>query len=130
MRFMATKTSRRSGKYEPLQAAPEERVALADESPRLKLGKGQTFFVKRQLLWLPQEDDTWEADFFPIPCSDGEHENVWMGMVLSHAHEYVLAQTTVEEPPSVNDLARLLAEAMRRPLAKLSHRPRTLYIRE
>lgn len=113
-----------------LSASHDQPVTVPGESSRLKLGKGQSFFVKRELRWLRQEDDTWEADFFPIPCSDGSHETVWMGMVLSHAHEYVLAQTAVEKPPSVNDLARLLAEAMRRPLVELAHRPRTLYLRE
>jgi hypothetical protein len=95
----------------------------------LKLGKGASFFVKTQLRRLRQEDDTWEADFFPIPCSDAEHDSVWWGIVLSHDHDNVLAQRTVEEPPTVNDLANLLAEAMRRPLVDFSHRPRILYLR-
>jgi hypothetical protein len=96
---------------------------------KLKLGKGASFFVKTQLRGLRQEDDTWEADFFPIPCSESEHGVVWWGMVLSHAHDNVLAQRTVEGPPTVNDLANLLGEAMRRPLADFSHRPRCLLLR-
>jgi hypothetical protein len=96
---------------------------------RLKLGKGASFFVKTQLRRLHQADDTWEADFFPIPCSDAEHDSVWWGIVLSHDHDNVLAQRTVEGPPTVNDLANLLAEAMRRPLVDFSHRPRILYLR-
>jgi hypothetical protein len=96
---------------------------------RLKLGKGASFFVKTRLRQLRQEDDTWEADFFPIPCSDSERGGVWWGIILSHSHENVLAQRTAEEPPTVNDLANLLAEAMRRPLAGFSHRPRCLYLR-
>jgi Domain of unknown function (DUF6930) len=96
---------------------------------RLRLGKGASFFVKARLRRLRQEDDTWEADFFPIPCSGPEHGGMWWGIVLGHSHENVLAQRTVEEPPTVNDLANLLAEAMRRPLAGFSHRPRTLYLR-
>ena len=35
----------------------------------------------------------------------------------------------IEEPPTVNDLANLLAEAMRRPLADYSHRPQCLFLR-
>jgi Plasmid pRiA4b ORF-3-like protein len=97
--------------------------------PLLKLGKGASFFVKSQLRRLRQEDDTWEADFFPIPCSDSEHDSVWWGIVLSQSHENVLAQQTVEDPPTINDLARLLAEAMRRPLVDFSSRPRCLYLR-
>jgi hypothetical protein len=96
---------------------------------RLKLGKGASFFVKSRLKCIPQEDDTWEADFFPIPCSDSEPNGVWWGLVLSHDHDKVLAQRMVKEPPTVNDLANLLAEAMRRPLVDFSHRPRILYLR-
>src|SRR5436305_9544996 len=82
---------------------------MPDQNDKLKLGKGAAF-VKSRLKYLPQEDDTWEADFFPIPCSGGRHDSVWMGLVLSHAHEYVLAQRMFDEPPTVNDLARLLAD--------------------
>jgi hypothetical protein len=95
---------------------------------RLKLGKGAAF-VKSQLRRLRQGDDTWEADFFPIPCAGDRGEGVWVGLVLSHSDEYLLAQRTVTEPPTVNDLARLLADAMRRPLAGPTHRPRRLYLR-
>jgi hypothetical protein len=98
------------------------------KNEKLKLGKGAAF-VKSRLKYLPQEEDTWEADFFPLPCSEGERECVWMGMVLSHAHEYVLTQRLFEEPPSVNDLARLLADAMQRPLSGRIHRPTALYLR-
>src|SRR4051812_45225255 len=96
---------------------------------KLRLGKGASFFVKTQLRRLSQQDETWDADFFPIPCFDTEHDSVWWGLVLSHAHDNVLAQRMVEESPTVNDLAGLLAEAMRRPLVDFSHRPRSLYLR-
>lgn len=102
---------------------------MARQEDRLKLGKGASFFVKTQLLRLHQDDETWEADFFPIPCSDSEYGSMWWGIVLCQSHENVLAQRTVEEPPTVNDLANLLAEAMRRPLVDFSHRPRSLYLR-
>lgn len=102
---------------------------MAEQTDKLKLGKGASFFVKTQLRRLRQEDDTWEADFFPIPCSDSEHDNVWWGLVLRHNHDKVLAQRMVEEPPTVNDLANMLAEAMRRPLTDFSHRPQQLLLR-
>jgi hypothetical protein len=95
---------------------------------KLKLGKGAAF-VKSRLKYLRQEDDTWEADFFPIPCSGGRHGSVWMGLVLNHAHEYVLAQRLFDEPPTVNDLARLLADAMQRPMSGTVHRPKSLCLR-
>lgn len=101
---------------------------MQEERKKLKLGKGVAF-VKTRLKYLPQGEDTWEADFFPIPCSDGRSECVWMGIVLSHAHNFVLAQRTFAESPSVNDLARLLADAMQRPLAKRTYRPQRLYLR-
>src|SRR5262245_24277544 len=101
---------------------------MRPESDKLKLGKGSAF-VKSRLKYLRQEEDAWEADFFAIPCSGGKHDSVWMGLVLSHAHEYVLAQGTFEEPPTVNDLARLLADAMQRPMSGPIHRPRRLYLR-
>ena len=101
---------------------------MPEERNKLKLGKGAAF-VKTRLKYLPQGEDTWEADFFPIPRSDGRRECMWMGMVLSHAHNFVLARRTFAEPPSVNDLARLLADAMQRPLAERIHRPQRLYLR-
>ena len=99
------------------------------QEERLKLGKGASFFVKSQLKRLRQENETWEADFFPIPCSDAEQGSLWWGIVLSHSHDKVLAQRTVEHRPTVNDLAHLLAEAMRRPLVDFSHRPKCLFLR-
>jgi Domain of unknown function (DUF6930) len=112
-----------------IEALAKEKECPMASHERLELGKSKSFFVKAQLRRLSQEDETWEADFFPIPCADAEHDSVWWGIVLSHAHENVLAQRMVEEPPTVNDLANLLAEAMRRPLVDFSHRPRCLYLR-
>jgi hypothetical protein len=42
-------------------------VTVAKEKHELKLGKGATFFVKSRLKRLPQEDETWEADFRALP---------------------------------------------------------------
>src|SRR5579871_517819 len=95
------------------------------QDDKLKLGKGRSYFVKSQLKRLRQEDDIWEIDYFPIP-----QQGLWIGLVISHTDDFVLAYRTIEEPPTVNDLAQLLAEAMRRPLVEFSHRPRTLYVRQ
>ena len=84
---------------------------MRPEADKLKLGKGAAF-VKSRLKYLRQQEDTWEADFFPIPCTGGKHDSVWMGLVLSHAHEYVLAQRNFEEPPTVNDEGRENVEAV------------------
>ncbi len=101
---------------------------MSDDRNKLKLGKG-SYFVKTRLRQLKQEDDTWEADFFPVSSPDARVGDMWVGLVLSHAHDNVLAQYTVQEPPGVNDLARLLADAMRRPLTPSAHRPRVLHLR-
>jgi hypothetical protein len=44
-----------------------EKTAMKQQSDKLKLGKGASFFVKSQLRRLRQEDEIWEADFLPIP---------------------------------------------------------------
>lgn len=95
-----------------------------EQEHKLKLGKG-SFFVKSQLRRLRQEDDIWEADSLPLP-----QQGLWIGLVISHTDDFVLAYQTIEAPPTVNHLALLLAKAMRRPLVEFAHRPRTLYIRE
>jgi len=100
---------------------------VEDARHKLKLGKGVTF-VKGQLRRLPQGEDTWEADFMEAARSGNAHIAGWAGLVISH-HGLLLAERTVEESPTVNDMARLLTDAMRRPLAGEPHRPRTLRIR-
>jgi len=87
---------------------------------KLKLGKG-SYFVKSQLRRLPQEDDIWEADIFAVK------QDFWIAIVINQAHEYVLQ--TIKQPPTVNELARLLAEAMGRGLVASPYRPRVLRIR-
>jgi hypothetical protein len=101
---------------------------MSQNPDKLKLGKGSAF-VKRNLQALPQGDDTWEADFFPLPTWEARHGMVWLGMVISHAHEFVITQRMLDEPPNVNDLARLLADAMLRPLMPSGHRPATILFR-
>ena len=108
--------------------AHDEDTIMADELQVLKLGKGVAF-VKSQLRRLRQEDEVWEADFLPIPFSGAECPNEWIGIVISHTDDYLLAQLIVEAQPTVNDLADLLGHAMRRPLIEGSHRPRTIYLR-
>ena len=56
------------------------------------------------------------------------HVAEWVGLVVSHDGS-LLGERTVEEPPIMNDMARLLADAMRRPLGEEPRRPRTLRIR-
>ena len=89
----------------------------------LKLGKGSAF-VKSRLRRLPQDGDVWEADFLPEP-------DYWTGMVIEQEHGFVFAMKMLETTPSVNDLARLLADAMQRPLVEMQcHRPRRIRLRD
>jgi hypothetical protein len=96
---------------------------------RLKLGKGATFFVKSRLKRLPQEDETWEADFRALPQAITQSATHYLGMVLTQPDGFFLAELEVERKPTVNDLATLLAHAMQRPIVEGSHRPRRIHLR-
>jgi hypothetical protein len=52
----------------------------------------------------------------------------YLGMVVAPDGSF-LADSHVEGRPTVNDMARLLAHAMRRPLAGKGHRPRRIHVR-
>lgn len=95
---------------------------------KLKLGKGSSF-VKSRLLRYRQEADVWEADFHPIP--DEERGEFWLGMVVNQEIGVDLAHQVLNVPPTVNDLARILAEAIQRPIIGGSrHRPSTILLRD
>lgn len=95
----------------------------------LKLGKGAVF-VKSQLRRLRQEDETWEADFRALPQAITQSATHYLGMVLTQPDGFLLANSEVEKKPTVNDLATLLANAMRRPFVEGSHRPRRVHLRD
>jgi hypothetical protein len=101
---------------------------VAKERHDLKLGKGATFFVKSRLKRLPQEDETWESDFRALPKPMMQTETHYIGMVVAQPHGDYLAELEVKGRPSVNDLATLLAQAMRRPFTEGAHRPRRLHV--
>lgn len=94
----------------------------------LKLGKGAAF-VKTRLKRLPQEDETWEADFRALPKPIMQSATKYLGMAVTQPHGFRLACFHVEGRPSVNDLAKLLADAMRRPSANDPHRPTCIHFR-
>lgn len=102
---------------------------MAKERHALNLGKGATLFVKSRLKRLPQEDETWEADFCALPKPMMRSDTHYLGMVVTQPHGDFLANLEVNQRPSVNDLATLLAQAMRRPLTEGAHRPRCLHVR-
>src|SRR5262249_26147102 len=93
--------------------APEG-ATVAREEERLKLGKGAAF-VKSRLKRLRQEDETWEGDFRALPKPITQRQTHYRGMVVA-PDDSLLADSHVGGRPTVNDLATLLAQAMRRPL--------------
>ena len=99
------------------------------ERKKLALGKGAAF-AKGRLKRLPQEKDTWEADFRALPKPLSENETHYLGLVVVRGEGSVLAEERVEHTPDVNDLATLLAHAMRRPLAGHGHRPKRVRVRK
>lgn len=101
---------------------------MSKNQDQLKLGKG-TIFVKSRIKHIPQESETWEADFRALPKPPMQSLTEYTGLVMTEPHGFLLAHTRVEGRPSVNDLATILGEAMRRPLALSSHRPNRLLVR-
>lgn len=97
------------------------------EEEKLKLGKGVAS-VNSRLVRLPASDDDWEADFRALPQLIMQTEKHQLGMVVTRNGGRVLADLTVHGKPGVNDLARLLADAMRRPLDANARRPKTIHL--
>ncbi len=100
---------------------------MAREEEKLKLGKGAAF-TKASLKRLRQEDETWEADFQALPKPITQSRTDYRGMVVAPDGS-TLADSKVEGRPTVNDMATLLATAMRRPLAGKAHRPQRIHVR-
>jgi hypothetical protein len=99
------------------------------EEEKLKLGKGAAF-VKTHLKRLPQEEETWEADFLALPKPMGQSATHYLGLVVTQEAGFFLADAQVKGRPTVNDMATLLAHAMLRPMIEVAqHRPRRLHVR-
>jgi hypothetical protein len=101
---------------------------MARDRRELRLGKGVALVMSR-LKRLPRSDDVWEADFEGLPQPMTQKEEHYLGMVVSKRGSSLLAELTVHEAPSVNDLATLLALAMSRPLVGIARRPKLVYFR-
>lgn len=102
---------------------------MARERKKLSLGKGAAF-VKSRLQRLPQENETWEADFRALPKSLLENTTQYLGLIVVKGEGSILAEEQVAHTPDVNDLATLLAHAMRRPLTGKGHRPKRVRVRK
>ena len=103
---------------------------MSDWSDKFKLGKSA--FVKRNLRLLPLTGVEFEADFFFDAEFSTKRCEVWMGMVIEREFGAVLTMADVQlPPPTVNDLANLLAHAMSRPLTGGDRqRPGTIHLRD
>jgi hypothetical protein len=104
-------------------------VIVAEAQDKLKLGKGAAF-VKSRLRRLRQEADVWEADFRALPKPMMQNATHYLGLVVTQPDGFLLADAETAGRPSVNDLATLLAHAMRRPAVEGAHRPRRLHLRK
>jgi hypothetical protein len=99
---------------------------------KLTLGK-RSAFVKSRLSRLPGTDEVWEADFRPVSIwgwDSQRHGELWLGLVLSHEGDFHQAVLALTEPPTVNDMAKLLAEAMERPGVMGARRPGLILLRD
>lgn len=92
------------------------------------MGKSAAF-VKTRLKLLKQDEDVWEADFRALPKPHGQTETHYLGLVVALPEGNPLVCMPVEYTPNVNDLADLLADAMRRPMTADAHRPRRIVFR-
>ncbi len=102
---------------------------MARDQGTLNLGKGAAF-DKSRFKRLRQEDDAWEADFRALPKPLMENETHHLGLVVKKRGGSTLAEMQVEGRPSVNDMATLLANAMKQPLTGGAHRPRRILVRK
>lgn len=101
---------------------------MAKEHPRLKLGK-RAAFVKTKLKQLPQQEEAWEVDFRALPKPAGETDTHYLGLAVALPRGDPLVYLPVEYTPTVNDLADLLADAMRRPVTGSPRRPGAMHFR-
>lgn len=96
---------------------------------RAQKSRRRRAFVKTQLKRLPQEEETWEGDFRSLPKPQAQRAPHNLGVVVTQPHGFLRAHKEIKSKPTVNDLATLVAHAMRRPLTEGAHRPSRLLLR-
>lgn len=97
---------------------------------QLKLGKSSAF-VKRDLRGLPLTEAEFETDFFLDHKFSTKRREVWKGLVIERESGALLAMNDAEfPPPTVNDLATILAYAMYQPWYGDHQRPRVIHLRD
>ena len=103
---------------------------MREWSDKFKLGKSA--FIKRDLRPLPLTEAEFDADFFIDRESSSKDQERWMGVVIEREFGGLLAMEDVTlPPPTVNDLANLLAHAMSRTLIEGDRqRPGIIHLRD
>src|SRR5262249_56203887 len=85
--------------------------------------------VKPQSKRLPREDESWEVDFRALARPAGQTDTHYLGLAVALPKGDPLVYLPVEYTPTVNNLADLLADAMRRPLTGSARRPEHIHFR-
>lgn len=102
---------------------------MARQEKKVNLSVGTAFNTTR-LKELPQVNETWEADFEALPKAYTQNKRQYLGMVITKKDGSILAERQVENSPTINDMATMLANAMLCPLTQHARRPARLYVRE
>ncbi len=59
---------------------------------------------------MPQDDETWEADFQALPKPTMQSETDYLGMVIEKQDGWFLTELTIHGRPTVNDLLAVWGE--------------------
>ena len=102
-------------------------MTVARDEEKSRLGEGAAF-ARTPLRGLRQEEETWEADFRAVPKPGRRSPTEYRGMAVARDGS-LLAESRMGGRPTVNDMATLLANAMRQPLTGRAYRPRHIHVR-
>jgi tetratricopeptide (TPR) repeat protein len=87
---------------------------------------------RARLRRLPGEFDVWQVGFRQVPKwleSEGQRVIPWVLLAVSRTSDLVLSTTILPQDPTAEDLWRLVAQAIHRPVAGDPHRPVQIEVR-
>jgi len=87
-------------------------------------------FLKPRLLRLRQKSHGFQVDFCPLPDIVENEYGFWLGLVVDPGLDLILATSILYEPPIVQDLAKILTDAMQCPLPCGCFRPEIVLFRD
>ncbi len=96
-------------------------------SPRLSR---RYAFVKRDLLRLPQQPQTIEVDFCPLPDIVEDEYGFWLGLVVDHDTGTIAVTTVLDKPPTAEDAADVVTRALECSHFRPPCRPQIAYLRD